>query len=414
MNSATMIGGGEEKTIRCTFEGKRIECKARVNLLETWIAVVTEGPQIGMLGLPIWEDEAKLVSSSGEIPDIEWTSDKVHYVLYRSLYYALRNVMQIFQKYHLAVHVGEHAAMQEALTASRELNQIFLGVRKDNEKEFEALLAGKIQSMLGRLSPRPKNLYKKEGQMYLGELRTARDRLGRVNQSAKMAISKAAERRFSMRDEQICFTMPVLAERQKALEILRDLIALRFSSAKEFLENLLEESNYQKLFGNPVQRVNVGARLYSLAQDIAAIDIQPYTFTAAMVAKEFQQAQQLLLKNQPWKAREILDISLRSLRLKAAQQRIEDLITDITIRDDGTLDKRSLDARIKDVYLDLKNIPEAGFVISTKEGILVFLETAQAFLQAGSMKQCRAALKEASNVMQALPQGALHISNTTQ
>jgi len=406
-----MIGGGREVYVPISLgrKGKKTVA-ARGGLLGSGIGVITEeGYFKGMILMPRWGSLKRFVTTTRDIPKIEWTPDKIVWEKVLSIYYAIRKTFHILvEKYGVDLVAGEKKLILELIEAAQNLNLSVIGLRKENEKIYQDKINQLIEQILGRIGKTHYNLFIKEGLHYLMRLRTMKDKSGKVSETVKMVEPLTAKRRFEGRFQEILRIQPVIEERRWVLVTIRDLIEYRLLTARHFLELIKERFNLERFIAEEVEKQRIRTRLVQLATEIGQIDIQPYLFTCRMIENELKQAAANIKEQRVDQAVVLINRSLESLKLKVIQREIEDLIERMTI----LLFKKQLGDvyRFKGELIDISRkvgqISESGFVLQTKEKVMRELELSYGYLKVytlGNIDLARNSLKNASDHLMELP-----------
>lgn len=400
------LGSTDRRTLTVGIGPKQTAVQMRANLFRSDLGVITGPAEFqGMLLVPRWEELLRLIADQTMRRFYRFRPEDLRYQAVASLYHAIRQVEHIMAGYGLTFAHGEKALMLRARAAALDANQIALGLAKgtvDRTAEELRAVTGEIMIELGR----PRDLPLREGQRYLAELASGRDKSGRANETVTMVRAIAASERFRERlEDGIMRIEPVVVMRQKVLLNLHELACFSIGVALDFVSGLVREldTHRTRFYSDHLNVARSQNRLRHFATELRRIDFHPYLVPLTLVVQELR-ASAYDLPTRPAQAVQTLLRARESLRLCQFQvelQRFILILTRVTLNTRPMVLFKALE-RILSLERTLRDISDNSFQYPVRFDLFKLLSEARALLIAPTAATCttaREVLKQAADLL---------------
>jgi len=407
-----MFDIGRTEKIKISLGPQKIEqIRARV-FYRGLVAVFLESEWQGQIGVPFWENQLAHKAFEQALDrrkEFRYGPDIKIYQKVRDVYSAQRQTLHILHaNYGRTFDWGEKKALSQALKASQRLHEQLLVLRKSNLEKLERSIRRETEHIINRVGQQPRNEFKKEARDLAAIIGEILDSRGRVNPFAKIAQVDAMRRRLEERLQIILAVESKIASRRRVLQSMIEICELRFRVAEDFIERLLPNLNLDYFERHEGLEAKVAERLEFYADEISRIKIQPFTFPAQEISREFCKAAEMIRWYEFGEARVYLKISRESLGLRVIRTDVENFITYLTqlmFRPNRSLlsaELKKIRNGFKNIKTRLKSVDEAGFRKPVCREALNFVNTASRLVRSGKIKNLKSVKKylvEASRLL---------------
>ncbi|KKW01861.1 MAG: hypothetical protein UY52_C0018G0006 [Parcubacteria group bacterium GW2011_GWC2_49_9] len=403
------VGNGTVRTVQYSLQDGLHRTRVRGGLYRGDLCVGLTREHRGRIFIPYWANTLVHAAREQGIIGVFDPELLIHQV-FTSVYHARRYTYHLLEEQYGVTFVhGEKARIIRAKQALEELNLTAIGLRTGNAAQLAKTFRDRAGFIIQEIGPTPRNDLKRQAVNYVVNLGTVVDRLGRVNASAKMAISVAAMNRLKGRMVDIRCIEPKILARRQTIETLIEEMEVYLEGIMNFISLLMQMSNLEAFFRDNVSlRSTVRGQLGFYIQHIELFDIAPFDQTSRYIAEEFGEARELIGKGSYGHAVTLLMRSWNSLKLRKIRTEIEHAILEITFLLFGkpvsvNLTKsRTISESLIDIHDRLLDVDERGFRQRVVEDAANKVLVAQQLISAGSVDEVKAgkdALKAAADLL---------------
>ncbi|MFH1236510.1 MAG: hypothetical protein V1685_06275 [Parcubacteria group bacterium] len=403
------IGNGTVRTAQYSLNDGLHRTRVRGGLYRGDLCVGITREHQGRIFIPFWANSLVHAARDQGVIDVFDPELLIHQV-FTSVYHALRYTYHLLEEQYGVTFVhGEKARIIRAKQALQKLNLIAIGLRTGNAAQLAETFRQRAGFIIQEIGPTPHNQLKRQAVDYAVNLGTVVDRLGRVNASAKMAISVAAMNRLKGRMIDIRCIEPKILARRQTIETVIEEMEVYLEGIMNFLSVLMHMGNLEELFRSDVSlRSTVSGQLGFYIQHVQLFDIAPFDQTSRYIVEELGEARRLIGTGSYRQAIGLIERSWNSLKLRKIRTEIERQILQVTFLLFGkpvSIDRtktREISETLIGIHDRLLDVDERGFRQRVVEDTASKVLVAQQLVSAGSVDEVKAgkdALKEAADLL---------------